>query len=186
LLDISYNKSKTISNFSNKSTGDININLLPKATLFNRKYYELEEWWLEALKLSNMDINDFKKLKSNKAFAKIVDLIENLNNVVLDKNFQISLIEKENGMLNEKIETVNKENINLYQQLKDIVNTKDDSSMHNNLSNNVDALNKSQGLGLLKQYEPTMETVNSCDLNNEFVNMNYFTVESVVDKISIN
>jgi hypothetical protein len=167
----------------NKSASDIQ---LAKPSMFTRKYYELEEWWLDALKSSSMDEGDFKKFKNNRAFAKIVDLIEFLNNIILDKNFQIKMIEKENHMLNDKYDQLNKENISLYQQIKDFANTKEDSSMHNNLSNNLMGASKS-GLGLLKNYEITMESVNSGDFAHEVIDMNYFTVESDhVKNISIN
>jgi hypothetical protein len=173
------NKSNSIGGVSQNKTIDSSIK-----TVYIRKYYELEEWWSDALRSSNMDEKEFKCFRNNKAFGKIVDLIEFLNNIIIDKNFQIKIIEKENTMLNEKLDAVNKENFNLYQQLKDFAYTKettgaDGSSMHNNHSNNLPGIT-SLGLGLIKGYQVTVESVNSNDFMGDsgVVQLNYFTNES--------
>jgi hypothetical protein len=145
--------------------------VIPDNNVYNRQYYELEEWWADALKSSHIDEDDFKRFKNNRAYCKIGFLIEFLNNIILDKNFQINMIEKENHILNEKVELVNKENNSLYQQIREFANTKDDSSMHNNVSNNITGYEK-------KGYEVTMESVNSNEFGNELINVNYFTIET--------
>jgi hypothetical protein len=172
--------------YINKSANDIQFN---RPTLFNRKYYELEEWWTDALRNSNMDENDFKRFKGNKAFAKIVDLIEFLNNIILDKVYQIKFIEKENHALSDKNEAMNKENLSLYEKLRDFANTKDtggDSSMNNNASNNMMAgiSNSRGGLGLLKAYQATIESFTSNDFRDGNVDDDYFTNESILDQMN--
>jgi hypothetical protein len=185
-------KSITIRDAS-KSTDEISTNKT-NLSILNRKYYELEEWWSDALRNSNMTADDYKRFKNNKAFAKIADLIEFLNNIILDKNYQIKMIEKENHMLNDKLESLNKENMSLYEKIKDFANTKDTQhdSMNNNLSNNLlGNINDKKGLGLVRGYQQTMESVTSGEFRDgtEVVNMNYFTNESMIeqmDHISIN
>jgi len=74
------------------------------------------EDWNDILKQSNMSREEFEYYSKNKALAKIVDLIENLNKLLRDKNFQIRILLEENKNLNHKNDGLNNENIALNQQ----------------------------------------------------------------------
>jgi len=68
------------------------------------------------LKLSNMNREEFNFYSNNRGLSKIIDLIENMNKLLRDKNFQIRILLEENRSLNRKNEELDKENITLNAQ----------------------------------------------------------------------
>ena len=72
--------------------------------------------WTDLLKQSNMNREEFNYYSKNRGLAKIIDLIENSNKLLRDKNFQIRILLEENKNLNLKNEYLDKENTELNQQ----------------------------------------------------------------------
>jgi hypothetical protein len=72
--------------------------------------------WTDLLKQSNMNREEFNYYSKNRGLAKIIDLIENSNKLLRDKNFQIRILLEENKDLNLKNEDLDKENTALNQQ----------------------------------------------------------------------
>jgi hypothetical protein len=93
-----------------------------------KKYYEYEEWWSDALKQNNLSMNEYNKYKSNPLNTRIVDLIEFLNSIIVDKNFQIKIIEDENYKLNQINDVLNRQVALKSKKIND--------SLENNLSSN--------------------------------------------------
>jgi hypothetical protein len=139
----------------------------PPIVPYKRKYFEYEEWWLDALRQSCMDANDYKFFVMENRYPRVVELLEVLNDIILDRNYTIKLFEKEIALVNEKCDILERENISLYQQIKGIanMNTKDtgnESSMiinNNNASNTFNILN-----GII--YEPSLISVTSSELRS--------------------
>jgi len=74
--------------------------------------FETEEW-IEIMRSVNMHPDEFEKFQRNKLLSKLIDAIEMLNRLLIDKNMQINVLEKENESLNEKNIELNNDNMNL-------------------------------------------------------------------------
>ena len=74
--------------------------------------FESEEW-LEILHMINITSEEMDRFHRNKMLTKIMDAIEILNKLLVDKNLQIRLLEGENLNLNKKNADLNNENIKL-------------------------------------------------------------------------
>jgi hypothetical protein len=96
-----------------------------------KKYYEYEEWWNDALRQSNMAERDFAKFKTVKQYSYIVDLIEFLNSIIVDKNFQTKILEQEIDHLNEKNDILNAELVKSVKRARKV-----NDSLDGNLSSN--------------------------------------------------
>jgi hypothetical protein len=82
----------------------------------NLKTNQDNEEWLEILKYSGLTPEELDRLSKNKAFARLIEAIEMLSKLLIDKNLCIRLLEQENENLNLKNNNLNKENITLFQQ----------------------------------------------------------------------
>lgn len=85
---------------------------LKKRPTFKTTNYECEEW-IDIMKNVNMHPDEYEKFSRNKMLTKLIDAIEMLNRLVMDKNLQINVLEEENKSLNEKNKDLNNENMNL-------------------------------------------------------------------------
>lgn len=91
--------------------GNSNNELLKKNNIRNT-LFESEEW-VEIMRSVNMHPDEFEKFQRNKLLSKLIDAIEMLNRLIIDKNMQINVLERENESLNEKNIDLNNENMNL-------------------------------------------------------------------------
>lgn len=92
-----------------------------KRSIIEGKKNNESEDWADMLKQSNMTREEYNYHAKNRALIKIVDLIENLNKLVRDKNFSIRILLEENKNLNVKNEELNKENISLNKQIMNLL-----------------------------------------------------------------
>jgi hypothetical protein len=74
------------------------------------------EEWIEILRHSGLTPEELDRMGKNKMMSRIIEAIEMLNRLLIDKNLQIRLLEQENENLNTKNFSLNKENISLFQQ----------------------------------------------------------------------
>lgn len=88
-----------------------------KRNILEGKVNNETEDWTDLLKQSNMNREEFNYYSKNRGLAKIIDLIENLNKLLRDKNFQIRILLEENKNLNFKNEELIKENSALNKQV---------------------------------------------------------------------
>lgn len=106
--------------FQNNEYLEENYNYLEyereKRNILEGKVNNETEDWTDLLKQSNMTREEFNYYSKNRGLVKIIDLIENLNKLLRDKNFQIRILLEENKNLNTKNEELNKENVTLNQQ----------------------------------------------------------------------
>ena len=79
-----------------------------KEILMGKVLNETEDW-TDALKQSNLSREEFMFYSKNRGLAKIVDLIENLNKLIRDKNFTIRILLEENKALNQRNEDLIKD-----------------------------------------------------------------------------
>jgi hypothetical protein len=84
--------------------------------------FETEEW-VEIMRSVNMHPDEFEKFQRNKLLSKLIDAIEMLNRLLIDKNMQISVLEKENESLNEKNIELNNDNINLIAKNAELISS---------------------------------------------------------------
>jgi hypothetical protein len=84
----------------------------PLKEIGKKRNFETEEW-LDILKLVNLTPEELDRLSKNKMLVKLIDAIELLNKVILERNMQIRLLNKENESLNQKNSTLNNDNIKL-------------------------------------------------------------------------
>jgi hypothetical protein len=82
--------------------------------------FESEEW-LEILKMINITPEEIDRFSKNKMLCKIIDAIEILNKLLIDKNLQIRLLENENQLLNKKDTELNRENMRLIKKCEDLL-----------------------------------------------------------------
>ena len=111
-------KSPITANDRNQNT-QIDIKYLQKSSSTNElrkkpkiNKIEYEEWY-EILRNLHISFEDLQKFSKNKALSKLMDAIEMLNNLLVDKNIQIRMVEMENENLNNKNSELNNENIKL-------------------------------------------------------------------------
>jgi hypothetical protein len=93
----------------NKSKDTIRI---PKEVSSNDNMDE----WIEILRHSGLTPEELDRLAKNKLYSKIIEAIEMLSRLLVDKNMQIRLLEKENEKLNLKNESLYKANVALNEQ----------------------------------------------------------------------
>jgi len=136
----------------NRYTIEDNDNFLEyereKRNILEGKIFHETEDWTDLLKQSNMTREEFNFYSKNRGLSKIIELIENLNKLLRDKNFQIKILLEENKNLNIKNEDLNKENMTLNTQnmhlLKENIkynndyyrNTKGDTGMDSSMVKN--------------------------------------------------
>lgn len=101
---------------TSESPNAINDTEKEKFNFFDGKHFNETEDWNDLLKQSNMSKEEFLYYSKNRALIKIMELIENMNKLLRDKNFQIKILLDENKNLNEKNEDLNKENMLLNKQ----------------------------------------------------------------------
>ena len=87
-----------------------NINLLPRVS---KDYDDNKDEWVEILRASGVTPDELERLSKNKLFTHLVEAIEMLSRLLIDKNMHIRLLEKENDSLNQKNENLYKVNCNL-------------------------------------------------------------------------
>jgi hypothetical protein len=173
-LDNSVNKSDiTATNISDNNLSKLNNTLKPL-----KKYYEYEEWWADALKNNNITILEFNKFKANKTFTRFVDLIEFLNNIIVDKNFQIRILEDELKNVSELNDTL----------MMKIANKKVNDSLDINLSNNSKFFFK-KPLYFDNKKLITLSSISSNELKENVNDGGLFTItneSSSIEQININ
>lgn len=115
-------------------------NMCPIQTIKKLKQsFETEEW-LEILRMADITSEEMDRLAKNKKISKIIEAIELLNKLLVDKNLQIRQIDDENGKLNCKNYELNSENIRLINKCEDLIsrmnhsNTKKTSDNETNKS----------------------------------------------------
>ncbi len=85
----------------------------------SQKHMAIE--WVDILKVIRMTNEEIELLSKNAAFSKVIDGLELMNKVVIDKNMQIKVINSEIDNLNRKNAALSDENIKLF---KKIINLK--------------------------------------------------------------
>jgi hypothetical protein len=129
-----------------------NISPKPKTASEIKKSYETFEF-LDILRNVGLNPDELDKLAKNKQYSKIVEVIEQLNRVIVDKNLQSRILIEENEYLNEKNTQLNNDNMFLGKQFDVLkkenamllnkvsktneVNINDDTSMINNNTSNI-------------------------------------------------
>jgi hypothetical protein len=112
-----------------KDTYDQNsIKLLPRTAQTDNK-----DEWFEILRNTGISPEELDRLAKNELFSHLVEAIELLTRLLIDKNLHIRLLEKENDALNSKNEILNKVN-------NDLINTNNEykSKLDNHIqSNNI-------------------------------------------------
>lgn len=101
-------------NYLNSNSSSMNENK-------NIKKIEADEW-IEILRISGLTPEELDRLAKNKMLVRVIEAIEMLNRLLVDKNLQIRLLDQENENLNVKNFHLNKENITLFQQNLDLKN----------------------------------------------------------------
>lgn len=105
-------------------TGNTDINKLTNKSKIDTYEREVKrvnnnncdnEEWIEILRAGGTTPEELDRLAKNKANSKIIEAIEMLSRLLVDKNFQVRLLEEENDSLNQKNFALNKENISLFQ-----------------------------------------------------------------------
>jgi hypothetical protein len=138
-----------------------------------KKYYEYEEWWDDALKQNNMAEKVFNKFRQIKQYSHIVDLIEFLNSIIVDKNFQIRILDQEIIHLNEQNDILNMDIIKIGKRNK----RRDDSLDANLSSNSVIFLKKPMGSFEIKKLN-TMSSITSSEFRDGLDVNGMFTAEN--------
>ena len=187
----SHNNVETVINKSD-NTPNYNIdNILKKLNVSSnshrptRKYYEYEEWWGDALRTNGLTIQDFNKFKALKQYIRIVDLVEFLNSIIVDKNLQIKVLDQEiihlteqNNVLNMELSKIGKRKRNL-----------DDSLDGNISSNSIVVLKKPIGSFEIKKLN-TMSSITSSEFRDGLNENRIYTVNqnesSIIEHIDIN
>lgn len=72
--------------------------------------------WIEIMKMIGLSLEEFDNFLNNKSLNKLIEALELLNRLLIDKNLQIKIFEDENDNLNLKNFNLNKDNIFLFQQ----------------------------------------------------------------------
>ena len=83
--------------------------------------FESEEW-LEILHMINITAEEMDRFQPNKILTKIMDAIQILNKLLVDKHLQMRLLEGENLKLNKKNSDLNNENIKLIKKCDELTN----------------------------------------------------------------
>ena len=176
-------------NISNKSDNVNNNNIDNILKRLNqsiqkplKKYYEYDEWWNEALKNSNLNQNEFNRYKMIKQNYKIIDLIEYLNSVIIDKNLQIKILDEEVAALSNSYEILNKE----FNELnKRVINRNINESLENNLSSNSVLFKRNKND---EKKLNTISSITSAEFKEEF-NERIFSITNesgCIEQININ
>lgn len=77
--------------------------------------------WNDLLRLCNLTKKELYAYSRSKYTSKLIDFLECVNKLIIDKNYQINLLLEENRLINKRNEELNKENIILIQQNINIV-----------------------------------------------------------------
>ncbi len=72
--------------------------------------------WIEILRHSGLTPEELDRLAKNKNYTRVIEAIEMLSRLLVDKNMQIRLLERENNKLNDKNESLFKLNSTLTEQ----------------------------------------------------------------------
>jgi hypothetical protein len=86
-----------------------NLNLIPRVC----KDDDNKDEWVEILRASGLSPDELERLSKNKLFSHLVEAIELLSRLLIDKNMHIRLLDKENDTLNQKNECLYKANCDL-------------------------------------------------------------------------
>jgi hypothetical protein len=199
-INTNYEKKKKSSSYYSTTGSDVNneeynICRLSNVPGYERKYYEFEEWWNDALKAGDLCMEEFNHYKLFKTNTKLMNLIEFLNSVILDKNFHLRIIENEFISLNEKYEALSKENVDLYEQIKDVIVIKDSgrfdspatinqTSNNNANENNNNNKNNNTNNIRIRNYEPSVGSVTSSEFVNG-IDGNFLNDSAMLDNIDI-
>lgn len=145
--DLSKPKKNSKNNKENNNTSIIykNEKYDEKSNEINKEKSETKEW-LDILKSIDLSPNELERFSKNTDISKIIDGIELLNRVVMEKNMHIRLLVKENDDLNVKNTSLNNENISLSKtifelktQVKNLI--KEKQNLIEQLSNNNQNIN---------------------------------------------
>jgi hypothetical protein len=152
-----------------------------------KQYYEYDEWWSDALRINGLTQQDFNKFKSMKQYTRIVDLIEFLNSIIVDKNFQIKILDQEIKNLHETNSLLNTEITKIGKRGK-----KFDESLDGNISSNsIVVLKKPIGSFEIKKLN-TMSSITSSEFRDGLNGNRIFTINdnnesgSCIEGIDIN
>lgn len=97
--------------------------------------YETNEF-LDVLRNVGLSPDELDKLAKNKMYTRIIEAIEMMNKIILDKNLQLRVLLEENESLNVKNTQLNNDNIFFGKQIDQL--KKDITLLNNKLKNNCD------------------------------------------------
>lgn len=124
---------KTAQNTNEKSpnTSQIKLNIVKnyedyeEVNRCRKEKVDLAEEWIETLKNCNMNQDEFVRYSKNKLMSKLVDALEYLYKIIMDKNVQIRILTGEVEDLNMQNMDLNKENIILYETNEQLIREKE-------------------------------------------------------------
>jgi hypothetical protein len=129
---LNYNdKSNQNNNDKSPNTSQIKLNIVKNYEDFEevnrcrKEKVDLAEEWIETLKNSNMTQDEFVRYSKNKLMSKLVDALEYLYKIIMDKNVQIRILTSEVEDLNMKNMDLNKENMILYETNEQLIREKE-------------------------------------------------------------
>ena len=127
--------------YNSKTTENFILNDNYFMNKINRKQFEHEDF-LDIIKNVGLTLDKFEKMIKFKNFEKCKEIIEQLLNLVKDKERIISLLQKENDNLNQKNYALNAENIKY----------KNKNNGNNNINNNGNNIKINNTMKLFKEY----------------------------------
>lgn len=182
---------------SNSQIIKITEDYLENQLTANREKVDNTEEWVDALKHCNMNQEEFVRLSRNKVYAKLIDVIEFLYKLILDKNLQIRLLINENENLNVNNVQLNKENIVYTEQNKSLIgkiNTiketkeklykKGDTGMDSSMNNNTSRLTVNNTIQVDDNYLKKLNKKQSSTGNKHIESESEFRDNSELDRDS--
>lgn len=85
-------------------------------------YEDIKDEWVNILKSSGISPDELDRLSKNNLFTNLVEAIEMLAKLLIDKNLQIRILENELNTQTTKIENLTKANNSLLDQMKEYIN----------------------------------------------------------------
>jgi len=119
---------------------------------------------MDVLKNVGLTPDELDKLGKNKAYSRIVEVIEMLNRIILDKNLQSRILIEENEYLNEKNTQLNNDNMFLGKQFD--VLKKENAMLNNKISKNDDNNNNT----MLNNDNSLINNTSNITINNVNIN----------------
>jgi hypothetical protein len=133
------NKVQNLSNYNNNNSQNTKANS-EDITLNKKQNFESEEWTtiIKSVGLTEEEMDRFLK---NKFISKLIEAIDNLIGLVLEKRKTIDLIQYEKSILNNQINAFKKDNVNLtqnYLELKEKLKSFEENKIKEELENKKD------------------------------------------------